>query len=166
MEEELKKSLLTVCDVLERCQVRYMLVGGTAVALHGYYRHSMGPIGQLTVKPDIDVWFAPTYENYYCLLRSLEEMGSDVSEFRNEASPDPKRSYFKLDLGEFTLDVLPQIHADIEFPTAYGRKETVLWDGVSIHYIGFDDLIEDKKRSARVKDQMDIDQLKRQRGQE
>lgn len=166
MEEDLKKSLLTVCDVLERCQVHYMLVGGTAVALHGYYRHSMGPAGQLTVKPDIDVWFAPTYENYYCLLRALEEMGADVSEFRNEPSPDPKRSFFKLDLGEFTLDALPLIRADLRFADAFARKETVELDGVPIHYIGFDDLIEDKKRSARAKDQVDIDQLERQRGQE
>lgn len=166
MESDLKAHLLAVCSTLERCQVRYMLVGGAAVALHGYYRHSMGPMGQLSDKPDLDIWFAPTYENYYCLLQALEMMGCDVSEFRNELSPDLKRSFFKLDLGEFTLDALPRIHADIQFTQAFGRKETVQWDGVPIHYIGYDDLIEDKTRSARAKDQADIEQLKRQRDKE
>lgn len=165
MESDLKDRLLAVCSTLERCHVHYMLVGGTAVALHGYYRHSMGPIGQPAEKPDIDIWFSPTYENYYHLLNALEAMGADVSEYRNEVGPDPKKSFFKLDLGEFTLDALPKIHADIPFAQAFGRKETVLWDGVPIHYICFNDLIEDKRRSARVKDHADIEQLKRQRGE-
>jgi len=47
MEEDLKKSLLSVCTLLQRFDVRYMLVGGAAVALHGYYRHSMGPAGAI-----------------------------------------------------------------------------------------------------------------------
>lgn len=166
MEEDLKKSLLTLCKVLDHWKVRYMLVGGTAVALHGYYRHSMGPSGQLAAKPDIDLWFDPTYENYFNLLAALEGMDCDVSEFKQELSPDPKRSFFKLDLGAFTLDVLPLIHADIQFAGAYARKEIVHLDGVPIHYIGFDDLMEDKKRSARKKDLEEIEQLKRSRNEE
>jgi|GEM_PF-3857417 len=35
-----------------------------------------------------------------------------------------------------------------------------------IHYIGFDDLLEDKKRSARKKDQEDMEHLTRHRGGE
>ena len=59
MEEDLKKNLLLVCSQFQRNEVQYLLVGGVAVALHGYYRHSMGPMGQLTSKPDIDLWFDP-----------------------------------------------------------------------------------------------------------
>ncbi|MBS1569720.1 MAG: hypothetical protein JST45_09785 [Bacteroidetes bacterium] len=59
MEEDLKKNLLLVCSEFQRNEVQYLLVGGVAVALHGYYRHSMGPMGQLTSKPDIDLWFDP-----------------------------------------------------------------------------------------------------------
>lgn len=36
---------------------------GTAVALNGYYRHSINIAGELTDKPDIDIWYNPTYEN-------------------------------------------------------------------------------------------------------
>jgi uncharacterized protein YdcH (DUF465 family) len=36
---------------------------------------------------------------------------------------------------------------------------------VPIHYLSFDDLIEDKSGSARAKDQADIEHLKRQRGE-
>jgi hypothetical protein len=165
MEEELKRSLLSVCMLLHRFEVRYILVGGVAVALHGYYRHSMGPTGKLTSKPDIDLWFEATYENYFRLLNALATVGVDVSEFQNEANPDPKHSFFKLDLGEFTLDALPSINADIPFGGAYARKENVELDGVPIPYLGYEDLLKDKQTSARQKDEVDIKHLKRQRGE-
>lgn len=88
MIEDLKKGLLAVCELLQRFEVRYMLVGGSSVALHGYYRHSMGPSGNLAAKPDIDLWFDPSYENYFNLLKTLEALNYDVSEFRNESQPD------------------------------------------------------------------------------
>jgi len=165
MEEELKNSLLSVCIQLHRSDVRYILVGGVAVALHGYYRHSMGPTGKLTSKPDIDLWFEPTYGNYFNLLSALAAIGVDVSEYQNEDSPDPKRSFFKLDLDGFTLDTLPRINADITFKAAYARKENVELDGVPIHYIGYEDLLNDKQSSARQKDEEDIKHLRRQRGE-
>lgn len=45
------------------------------------------------------------------------------------------------------------------------RKESVDLDGVTINYIGFEDLIADKQSSARQKDAEDIKQLKRVRGE-
>ena len=58
---------------------------------NGYYRHSMGPAGKLTSKPDIDLWYEPTYGNYFKLLHALAAIGVDVSEYQNEVSPDPRR---------------------------------------------------------------------------
>lgn len=164
--EDLERGLLAVCKALQRCEVRYLLVGGAAVALHGHYRHSMGPEGNLSAKPDIDLWFDPTYENYYALLNVLDSIGHDVSEFKNEERPDPRHSFFRLDMDEFTLDALPHIHAEIRFADAYARKEEVELDGIPICYLGYEDLIEDKRCSARKKDQDDIEQLKRQRGED
>lgn len=65
MEDDLKNSLLTVCKLLDKFNVQYMLVGGAAVALNGYYRHSINTSGELTDKPDIDIWYNPTYGNYF-----------------------------------------------------------------------------------------------------
>ena len=95
MEDNLKNSLLNVCKLLEKYKARYMLVGGTAVALNGYYRHSISIGGELTDKPDIDVWYNPTYENYFNILKVIEELGQDITEFKNEQAPDPRKSFFK-----------------------------------------------------------------------
>jgi len=36
MEDNHKNSLLAICKLLEKYNVQYMLIGGTAVALNGY----------------------------------------------------------------------------------------------------------------------------------
>ena len=35
---ELKKELVRLCDALNRAGIKYIVVGGCAVILHGYYR--------------------------------------------------------------------------------------------------------------------------------
>jgi hypothetical protein len=55
MEDSLRSSLLNVCRLMKKYNVQYMLVGGTAVALNGYYRLSTNTAGELTDKPDIDI---------------------------------------------------------------------------------------------------------------
>ncbi len=52
MESSLIDNILTVCRTLNKFSVEYIIVGGTAVALHGYYRHSMNVAGGIAEKPD------------------------------------------------------------------------------------------------------------------
>lgn len=142
-----------------------MLIGGAAVALNGYYRHSMFSSGELADKPDIDIWYDPTYENYFKILKVIEELGHDITEFKNEQSPNPRRSFFKLDFDDFTFDILPEIKASIKFFEANKRKETVEIENTRIHFMNYFDLLEDKKASARKKDLEDIEQLRKIKGE-
>lgn len=89
MEKTLSESILNICNVLNKNSVQYLLVGGTAVALHGYLRHSRNDAGEVMDKPDLDFWYNPTYENYFNLLNAIKVLGQDVSEFENEKAPDP-----------------------------------------------------------------------------
>jgi hypothetical protein len=166
MEDTLKDSLLTICRLLEKYNVKYMLIGGTAVALNGYYRHSINIWGELTDKPDVDIWYNPTYENYFNVLKVMEELGQDITEFKNEKSPNPRKSFFKLNFDQFTLDILPEIKANIKFVDANKRKETVELQETQIHFMNYYDLIEDKKATARKKDLEDIEQLRKVKGKE
>ncbi len=137
-----------------------MLIGGTAVALHGYYRHSIGITGELTEKPDIDLWYNPTYKNYFSLLNVIDALGQDVKKYREEQSPNPRKSFFRFDFDEFSLDLLPEIKAKIKFLDANTRKETVEFENIKIHFISYPDLIEDKKASGRDKDLETVLKLK------
>jgi hypothetical protein len=166
MEEDLKNNLMTICRLLEKYNVLYMFIGGTAVALNGFYRLSLNNEGELTEKPDIDIWFNPTYENYFNILKVMEELGQNITEFKNEKSPNPRKSFFKLDFDDFTLDILPEIKAAIKFIDAYKRVEIVEFNGIRIKFMNYIDLIEDKKATARKKDLEDIVQLKKIREEE
>ncbi|HEV7331875.1 MAG TPA: hypothetical protein VGN63_12620 [Flavisolibacter sp.] len=139
--------------------MEYIIVGGTAVALHGYYRNSMNVAGEIAEKPDLDFWYNPTYDNYFRLLNALEELGQDVTQFKEERTPNPKKSFFRYAFEKFTLDFLPELKAPLRFRQSFTKKEIVTLKEIEIPFISFEDLISDKKANARSKDITDIKKL-------
>jgi hypothetical protein len=159
MENKLESAILKVCSTLNSNSVQYLLVGGIAVGFHGYYRPSVNGAGDIVEKPDLDFWYNPTYENYFRLLSALEELGQDVTKFKEEQSPNPLTSFFKYEFDQFTLDLLPRIKADIKFRVAFEKKESIVLEEVEIPFISLDDLIKDKSTDPRQKDVLDIERL-------
>jgi hypothetical protein len=157
------ENLQTVCHILNEHAVEYLTIGGAAVALHGYHRLSKDPSGRDTEIDDLDFWYNPTYDNYFRLLNALEKLGQDVSEFRGEKVPDPKRSFFRLDRPQFTLDFLPSVPGMPRFREAFAAKETTKLGNVDIPYVGYIHLIMNKQALNRPKDQEDIRQLELKR---
>ena len=165
MNKNIAENILMVCNALTKYSVEYLIVGGTAVAVHGYFRWSYDQAGSLAEKYDLDIWYNPTYDNYFKLLDALEELGQNVSEFKAEKTPDPKRSFFKLEMEKFTLDFLPKLKGLTKFQLSFNKREIVNFKGTNILVISFDDLIKDKEKNARPKDLNDIKQLLAKRKQ-
>ena len=163
MDNGLRDSLIKVCGLLKKHKVEYMIVGGTAVALHGYFRMSMSITGHPADKPDLDFWYNPSYNNYFNLLDAIEALGEDVSEFKNEKSPNPRKSFFKLNFDRFTIDFLPELPGLSKFRSSYESKEVAQIDDVDIMFINFDDLIANKRETARGRDITDVDELIKRR---
>ncbi len=163
MENNLADSILSICSVLNKHVVQYMIVGGTAVALHGYFRFSTDISGIVINKPDLDFWYNPTYRNYFNLLNALEELGQDVKAFKQEQAPNPKKSFFKFDFDKFTLDLLPELKAPLKFRPSFEKREIVQLRETDIPFISYGDLIKDKEINPRPKDIIDIVELKKQR---
>ncbi|MBY0479115.1 MAG: hypothetical protein K2Q24_15815 [Chitinophagaceae bacterium] len=160
MEKNLTDEILKVCEVLNKNAVQYLIVGGTAVAFHGYFRWSQNTTGNHTEKFDLDIWYNPTYDNYFKLLKALAELGQEVEEFIEEQSPNPLKSYFRFDLEKFTLDFLPRLKGAAKFRQAYVNKEITNIKGIDMQFIGIDELLQDKAANSRPKDIADIKQLK------
>ena len=59
---------------LNNNEVRYMLVGGYSVILHGYSRTT----------GDMDLWVERTKENYLKIRKSFEEFGMPVFDMSEE----------------------------------------------------------------------------------
>lgn len=75
MNKSLAESILSVCKILNKYSVQYLISGGTAVALHGYLRISHLSSGFPANKYDLDFWYNSVYDNYFRLLNALEELG-------------------------------------------------------------------------------------------
>ena len=159
MENNIGNVLIKIGQLLKKHDVEYIIVGGTAVALHGYYRHSVTLSGEITEKPDLDIWFNPTYDNYFKILNVIENLDLNVSDYRNDNNPNPKNSFFKLEFDDFTLDILPTIKAEIVFKDAFARKEIVKTNDFEIYSLNYNDLIIDKQLTARKKDIEDLKHL-------
>ncbi|MDP3912725.1 MAG: hypothetical protein Q8R96_03195 [Bacteroidota bacterium] len=160
MNKNLSDSIIGVCQILNKHSVEYLIVGGAAVALFGYFRLSTSMAGKPSEKQDLDFWYNPTYTNYFRLLDALEELGQNVSDYKREKTPNPKKSFFKFEDEKFTLDFLPELKSLSSFITAYKKREIARLIDIEIPFIGFDDLIKDKEANSRPKDKIDIEQLK------
>jgi predicted nucleotidyltransferase len=158
---KLIESIVNVSQILNNRHVDYLIVGGTAVAYYGYFRHSITMAGVPVDRPDLDIWYSPTYSNYFKLLEALADLGQDISKYKNEQSPNPRKSFFRYEFEHFTLDLLPAIKADLRFGPAFSRREIIELGGASIPFIDFEDLIADKEAAARPKDLTDIEHLRR-----
>lgn len=159
MENKLLESVLRVCSILNKHSVQYLVVGGTAVALHGYFRLSHDDSGTVMEKHDLDFWYNSTYDNYFKLLNALEELGRDVTEFKNEIAPNPKKSFFRFEEEYFKMDFLPELLGLSRFRLSYENRRVVEISDIEVPYIGYEDLIKSKLALAREKDLDDIDQL-------
>ncbi|MBK6828302.1 MAG: nucleotidyltransferase [Chitinophagaceae bacterium] len=158
---EVANKIINICRVLNNHTVQYMVVGGTAVAYHGYFRWSVDGKGLAAEKFDLDFWYNPTYKNYFNLLNALQEMGQDAERFKKEQSPDPKNSFFRFELENFTIDYLPKLKGLNSFRKSFDNCDIVTLDGVEISFLSLDDLIADKSAQSRPQDLEDIKELKK-----
>ncbi|WP_245882414.1 nucleotidyltransferase [Spirosoma oryzae] len=153
---------IKIFSTLQKHAVEYLIIGGTAVSFYGEYRMSRLANGQVTQTADYDFWYNPNLGNYYRLLSAVEELGKDVTRYRDE-TPDPKKDVFKFEFEEenYTIDFLPHIMVPISFREALERRTTVERDGIVAYFIGLEDLINDKQALGRQKDFDDIENLRK-----
>jgi hypothetical protein len=161
MEISYSNSIVSISQTFYKHGVAFLVVGGAAVGLHGYARPSMESNGKKSEKPDLDFWFNSTYDNYFRLLNAIEDLGVDVSRYKAEKSPNPKKSFFRFELPECTIDILPSLQSPIKFHEAFLAREVITLQEVEIPFIGFDALLQDKQTNAREKDLLDIKMLKK-----
>ncbi|HWK02439.1 MAG TPA: hypothetical protein VNS58_02330 [Puia sp.] len=114
----------------------------------------------MTEKHDLDFWYNSNYNNYFRLLDALEELGQDISRFKAEKSPNPKKSFFRLEYDKFTVDFLPELPGLSRFRDSFSKCEVSKIGEIEIPFISYADLIANKQTQGRAKDIEDIEQLK------
>lgn len=135
-------------ECLNAAGVEYLLVGGHAVAFHGYSR----------VTSDMDIWINRTRENAERVVTAVRQFFADeMKGFTVEQLLDTAQvTHFGA--RPFTIEILGKISGG-EFSEAWPNKISTDYDGVLTNIIGLTELRKNKKSSGRAKDLADLEYL-------
>lgn len=133
--------------LLIKNQVEYLVVGGYAVSIHGYPRYT----------GDLDIWINPTPKNASLVVQTINQFGFSSFELKEE---DFTKQYGIIQLGypPVRIDIINTIDG-VDFNECYARKAVFDIDGLKINFINLEDLIKNKKTTARPRDIDDIENL-------
>ncbi|MCX7609238.1 MAG: hypothetical protein N2049_08495 [Anaerolineales bacterium] len=132
---------------LKANQVRYLGIGGYAVALHGYPRYTEG----------MDIWIERTPESVARLLKALEQFGSAPLGLRERDFLEPDQ-IIQLGYPPCRIDLLTSLPG-VEFGACYPARVEVEIEGVTVLFISLEHLKQNKRASGRRQDLADLENL-------
>ena len=129
--------------------VRYLLVGGYSVILHGYSRTT----------GDLDIWVERSSENYIQIKKAFHQFGMPVFDMTEENFlSHPNWDVFTFGTPPIAIDIMVQLKG-LDFDTAFQKAVYFEDDELKIRTIHKEDLVTPKKSAGRSKDQHDLENL-------
>jgi hypothetical protein len=133
--------------LLEEHDVDYMIVGGYAVAFHGYPRFTK----------DIDIFFSPDAENVARVRDALAAFGFPRDSLSDELLLDPK-NIVTFGVTPVRVDFMGAIDG-VSYETARANRVRGKYGSVEVFFIGRLDLIKNKLSTPRLRDKGDAEEL-------
>ncbi|MBT3259706.1 MAG: hypothetical protein HN366_25095 [Deltaproteobacteria bacterium] len=143
----LSKDFKEFIELLNENDVRYLVVGGYAVALHGHPRYTK----------DLDVWIELSRDNAIKILAALKDFGFGSLDLKPD---DFLESNQIIQLGNppNRIDILTAL-TDLEFEDCYKAKVKVEIQGLHIDFIDIENLKKNKRATGRPQDLADAENL-------
>lgn len=135
-------------EFLNANQVSYLVIGGYAVALHGYPRYTI----------DIDIWLDITPENAERTLWGVPKLfgfGSLDIQLDDFLTPG---SVVQLGYPPSRIDLITTPDG-VDFTTCYASKVEVSINGIVVNFIDLENLKINKRVSGRLQDLADLENL-------
>jgi hypothetical protein len=145
--ESLHPDFKDFLNLLNSRGVDYLLVGGYAVGLHGYFRHT----------GDLDIWVRISETNAEKLVIVFKEFGFDVPGLSPELFLDEKRMT-RIGREPVKIEILTKI-SGLDYDPAKAKSVVAEMSGISIPLISLADLRKNKLASGRLKDLADLENL-------
>lgn len=133
-------------ELLNAHNVRYMVVGGYAVAYHGHVRTT----------GDIDIWVEISPDNAARLLQVMQAFG--FGSLYQEADFLTPGAIIQLGVTPIRIDILTEVDG-VLFADCFAVCEPTMWDGVNINFMSLVDLKKNKASTGRLKDAADLRSL-------
>ncbi len=127
--------------------VRYLIVGGYAVALHGYPRYTK----------DLDIWVDLERSNAEKLIRALDQFGFGSLGLKPADFLEADQ-IIQLGYPPSRIDLITSLPG-VEFDVCYAAHVEVVVDDVRVNFIDLDNLRRTKKASGRFQDLADLENL-------
>lgn len=147
MDVELPPDFREFLRFLDAERVQYLLVGGYAVALHGYPRST----------EDLDIWVASNPENARRLVKALREFGVDLPQLTTGMFLKSD-TIVRLGVPPLRIDLATTI-SGVEFADCYQSRITEVIDGTPVSFIGLAHLKQNKRAAGRHRDLDDLEHL-------
>ena len=130
--------LIELLSAFGAAEVRYLLVGGHAVAAHGRPRSTK----------DVDLWLGPEPDNVERAAQALLTFGvpAEIAEALRTSGPDDIVWFGRPPL---RIDLLRSLPA-LEFDDAWSRRLVIELGEVQVPVIGKEDLIKNKRLFRRI----------------
>lgn len=134
-------------SILSEAEIDFLLVGAYAMACHGYPRAT----------GDLDLWVRADPQTAPKVFRALAEFGAPMHDLKVEDLSTPG-VVFQIGVAPSRIDILTSI-TGVQFEDAWENRMPIEIEGLSIHVIGRDDLIQNKRAIGRPKDIADAETL-------
>jgi hypothetical protein len=137
---------------LESANIKFLLVGGFAVAFHGHVRATH----------DLDIWIKADDETLCKLKEILIKNGSERLKTSRSFDLVPGFTQFPVGRSGFLVDPMKNLKAfsQYDFDKCYERAEGGEFKGAKFKVINKMDLLAEKEANNRAKDQGDIEYLR------
>ena len=133
---------------LVRAEVKFIIVGGVAVALNGFVRTT----------EDIDILIEASAENVTRLLDELRNFGEGHARELSPADFSDSEGAIRI-IEDFPLDVFTMMRGK-RYADLVGSTKTTRIDDVEVRYLNSEALITLKSDSQRDQDRIDVSALR------
>jgi predicted nucleotidyltransferase len=136
-------------NALNKAEVKYILVGGYSVVLHGYSRTT----------GDMDLWVERTSENYTRIIKAFHIFGMPLFDMtESNFLSHPIWDVFTFGTPPVAIDIMVKIEG-LNFEDVFQKAIYFEDDDLKIRTINRNDLIAAKKIAGRAKDINDLENL-------
>lgn len=132
---------------LNNNNVRYLVVGGYAVAFHGYPRYTK----------DLDVWIWIDQQNAENIVRALDEFGFGSLGLTPNDFLEPG-IIIQLGYPPQRIDMITDL-VGVDFETCFTRRLEEVINDVIVPFIDLENLKKNKRASGRPQDLADVANL-------
>ena len=136
-------------SALNNNEVKYILVGGYSVILHGYSRTT----------GDLDIWVNKEKENYSKLVRAFKEFKMSVFDMtKDNFLKTPELNVFTFGRPPSSIDIMTDVKG-LNFDETYKTSQIVEVEDLKVCLISLNQLLKAKRAAGRHKDLDDIENL-------